>query len=131
MHEIAIVKTNVYYGFGDEETRKVIESITEWVEVSTDDLKTLRDYSWAVNTDTIILEKLPPVAPEPAESVIGFLEKARAAKKREEDRVAKAKEDEKKKAATRAAAQVTKANKTLEQKKKLLEELKRELEEKA
>lgn len=119
MPKVAILKT-VDRIIDDYCTQEVISSITEWQEVTNEDLILLKRYMTTINYGYVLIE-----FPD-QEKTVKFCVKACLEKARDiEEKQRKDKEDKEKAALARKEK---KEKKDLESKRKLLEQLKQELE---
>ena len=115
MPKIAVVKADtVYFEDGDY---TVIKSISEWTDVSSQDLEILKRY---ISGEYVVLEQVPEVSSDNEVSIERLLNIAKGKheemQKREKERAEKEKQRKEKRAAQE-----------LERKQKLLEKLKAEL----
>jgi hypothetical protein len=123
MHKIAIIKiteTNRYDTEGVNRDSKIIESITEWTEVSNEEMAALRHFESLrryTNDKFILLEQPTNVKEFVANTVSSYVKAAQEAKKKADIVAAKAKKE----AADRAVKAKEKAEaKERDQLKKLL-----------
>ncbi len=83
MHKIAIIKTREfsdYRDYDDYSTHKIIDSITDWDEVSSEDLEVLRQMSSSLGF--IVLERPANTSAFIAKTVADYKEMVRAEEKR-------------------------------------------------
>ena len=115
MPKIAVVKADTWYFEDGDYT--VIKSISEWTDVSSQDLEILKKY---IGSEYRILEQVPEFSPDNEMSIERLLNIAKGKQserqKREKEQAKKAKQRKEKRAAQE-----------LERKQKLLEKLKAEL----
>jgi len=117
--KIAIIITKDYYpGYGDDGQETLLQSITEWEEISDEDFNILSDAQWTMNFR--ILEQ----PTEPPKFIAKTISDWKKLVKEQAEKEKKLKEEAAKKALEKKLKKELKAKET---KKQLLERLKKEL----
>lgn len=114
MRQIAIITPKIYDS-GYDGYDKVIESITDWSEVTEEEYKLL--YSYCINYDYEIIER-QDIKPD---FLLKTIEQAKVEAKKHQEKLDKQKEENERK---KQAALLKKKAKTEAEEKKLLEQLK-------
>ena len=118
MPKIALIKFHESYSFDDYE--RIIDGITEWEEVTAEELKLLKDYHRNYNVDWTIIEFVERQKETIEFAVSAQIKHAKAFQEKQK----KEQEERERKSLER---RLKKEKKTIENKRKLLEELKAEL----